>query len=175
MWFPLRWADGVDQQAAAERLRRRIPWTLARLQRPADLVNFGRVEAMPAVTGGLVACLAVAMLAHLLVTSVRRRRRDLAVLKSLGFVRRQVSLTVVWQATTLAGVALLVGLPAGVAAGRWMWVLVADRLGVVPESTVPIRLLGLTVVATVLAANLVAAVPAWMAARTRPAIVLRAE
>jgi hypothetical protein len=175
VWFPLRWADGVDQQAAAERLRRRIPWTLAGIQRPADLVNFGRVEAMPAVTGGLVACLAVAMLAHLLVTSVRRRRRDLAVLKSLGFVRRQVSLTVVWQATTLAAVALLAGLPAGVAAGRWMWVLVADRLGVVPESTVPIRLLILMAIATILAANLVAAVPAWMAARTRPAIVLRAE
>jgi hypothetical protein len=30
-------------------------------------------------------------------------------------------------------------------------------------------------IATILAANLVAAVPAWMAARTRPAIVLRAE
>jgi ABC-type antimicrobial peptide transport system permease subunit len=97
------------------------------------------------------------------------------VLKSLGFVRRQVSLTVVWQATTLAAVALLAGLPAGVAAGRWMWVLVADRLGVVPESTVPIRLLILMAIATILAANLVAAVPAWMAARTRPAIVLRAE
>ena len=30
-------------------------------------------------------------------------------------------------------------------------------------------------VATVLVANLVAAVPAWMAARTRPATVLRSE
>jgi hypothetical protein len=174
-WFPLRWADGVDEQAAAERLRARLPLYPVGLQRPADLVNFGRVEAMPLATGGLVALVAVAMLGHLLVTSVRRRRRDLALLKVLGFVRRQVSSTVVWQATTLAVLALLVGLPVGVAVGRWAWVLVADRLGVVPVSVVPALVLALVALATVLVANLVAAVPAWMAARTRPAIVLRAE
>jgi ABC-type lipoprotein release transport system permease subunit len=115
------------------------------------------------------------MLAHLLVTSVRRRRRDLAVLKTLGFVRRQVSATVIWQATTVALVALAVGLPLGIAAGRWAWMLVADRLGVVPVSVVPALVLTLVALTTVLAANLVAAMSAWMAARTRPATVLRAE
>jgi hypothetical protein len=175
VWFPLRWADGVDERAAAERLRARIPVTLNPLQRPADLVNFGRVETMPAVTGGLIACLAVAMLGHLLVSSVRHRRRDLAVLKALGFLRRQVSLTVVWQATTLAVLALVVGVPAGIAAGRWVWLGVAERVGVVPEPVVPAQLLAVAAAATVLVANLVAAVPAWMAARTHPATVLRAE
>lgn len=174
-WFPLRWADGVDEAAAVDRLRARLRLFPVGLQRPADVVNFGRVEAMPLAAGGLVALVAVAMLAHLLVTSVRRRRRDLAVLKVLGFARRQVSSTVIWQATTLAGLAVLAGLPLGVAAGRWAWVLVADRLGVVPVSVVPALILTLVALATVLAANLVAAVPAWMAARTRPATVLRAE
>ena len=174
-WFPLRWTEGVDEQVSIERLRARLPLYPVTLQRPADLVNFGRVEAMPLVTGGLIALVAVAMLGHLLVTSVRRCRRDLAVLKVLGFVRHQVSSTVVWQATTLAVLALLAGLPLGVAAGRWAWVLVADRLGAVPVSVVPAVALGLVALATVLAANLVAAVPAWMAARTRPAAVLRAE
>jgi hypothetical protein len=175
VWFPLRWADGVDERAAAERLQARIPVTLNRPQRPADLVNFGRVESMPAVTGGLIACLAVAMLGHLLVSSVRHRRRDLAVLKALGFVRRQVSLTVVWQASTLAVLALAIGVPVGVAAGRWAWLAVADQVGVVPEPVVPVHLLAVVAAATVLAANLVAAVPAWMAARTHPATVLRTE
>ena len=68
---------------------------------------------------GLLALLAAAALAHLLVTSVRRRRRDLAILKSLGFVRGQVSAAVAWQATTVALLALAVGLPLGVALGRW--------------------------------------------------------
>jgi hypothetical protein len=175
VWFPLRWAEGVDQRAAAERLRARIPVTLNPIQRPADLVNFGRVETMPVVTGGLIACLAVAMLGHLLVSSVRHRRRDLALLKALGFLRRQVSLTVVWQATTLAVLALVVGVPAGIAAGRWIWLAVADQVGVVPEPVLPAALLAVVAAATVLVANLVAAVPAWMAARTHPATVLRSE
>jgi ABC-type lipoprotein release transport system permease subunit len=174
-WFPLRWTDGVDEAAAMERLRAKLRLFPVGLQRPADVVNFGRVEAMPLAAGSLVALVAVAMLAHLLVTSVRRRRRDLAVLKTLGFARRQVSATVIWQATTLAGLAVLVGLPLGIAAGRWAWILVADRLGVVPVSVVPAMVLTLVALTTVLAANLVAAVPAWMAARTRPAIALRAE
>ena len=175
VWFPLRWADGVDQRAAAERLRARVPVTLNPLQRPADLVNFGRVETMPLVTGGLIACLAVAMLGHLLVSSVRHRRRDLAVLKALGFQRRQVSLTIVWQASTLVTLALAIGVPVGVAAGRWIWLTVAEQIGVVPEPVLPAALLALLAAATVLVANLVAAVPAWMAARTRPATVLRSE
>jgi putative ABC transport system permease protein len=175
VWFPLRWADGADQPAAAERLRARIPVTLTPLQRPADLVNFGRVETMPVVTGGLIACLAAAMLGHLLISSVRHRRRDLAVLKALGFLRRQVSLTVVWQASTLVALALAIGVPVGIAAGRWIWLAVATQLGVVPEPVLPAALLALVAAATVLVANLVAAGPAWMAARTHPATVLRAE
>jgi ABC-type lipoprotein release transport system permease subunit len=138
-------------------------------------VNVGRVESMPVVTGGLIACLAAAMLGHLLVSSVRHRRRDLAVLKALGFLRRQVSLTVVWQASTLAVLALVIGVPVGIAAGRWIWLAVADQVGVVPEPVLPVALLALVAAATVLVANLVAAVPAWMAARTHPATVLRAE
>ena len=46
--------------------------------------------------------LAVAALGHTLVSSIRRRRRDLATLKTLGFTRGQVSATVAWQATTFA-------------------------------------------------------------------------
>ena len=79
------------------------------------------------------------------------------------------------QHIRLTGLAVLAGLPLGVVAGRWAWVLVADRLGVVPVSVVPTLILTLVALSTVLAANLVAAVPAWLAARTRPAIVLRAE
>ena len=60
-----------------------------------DLVNFGRVHSLPAIIAGLMAVVASAMLGHTLVTSVRRRRRDLAILKTLGFQRHQVTTTVV--------------------------------------------------------------------------------
>jgi putative ABC transport system permease protein len=170
----LRWAPGVDRTRAAAGLTAEVPH-LIRPQQPADVANYGRVQHLPLLLAGLVAAVATAMLAHVLVTSVRRRRRDLAVLKTLGFVRGQVSLTVAWQATTLLALALLVGLPVGVAAGRWLWTLFATRIYVLPEPVVPMAGILLLVPAAVLAANLVAAVPAWMAARTHPATVLRAE
>jgi ABC-type lipoprotein release transport system permease subunit len=54
-----------------------------------------------------------------LFTGVRRRRRDLAVLKTLGLTRSQLLKLVSWQASALATVALLAGLPLGALAGRW--------------------------------------------------------
>jgi ABC-type lipoprotein release transport system permease subunit len=143
--------------------------------RPTDIVNFGRVEATPYILGGILAALSIATLTHLLVSATRRRRRELAILKTLGFVRGQVRATVGWQATTLVLVALLIGVPLGVVAGRWAWVLFADGLGVVAVPRVPVVALVVLVPCAVLIANLVAAAPAAAAARTRPALVLRSE
>jgi hypothetical protein len=143
--------------------------------KPTDIVNFGRVEATPYLLGAILATISIATLAHLLVSAIRRRRRELAILKTLGFVRGQVRSTVAWQATTLVLVALLVAVPIGIATGRWVWTLFADELGVVPQPRSPVIAVVLIVPLAVLVANLVAALPAWVAARTRPALVLRSE
>ena len=71
--------------------------------------------------------------------------------------------------------ALLLGLPLGVAAGRVAWRTFASTLGVLPEAVVPLAPVLLAVPIAVVAANLLAAVPAFLAARMRPAVVLRAE
>ena len=158
--------------------------TLAKLQRllvapapglPAPVADFGGVGELPAVISALLVAVAVAALAQTLVLAVRRRRRDLAILKTLGFDRRQVLATVAWQATTFAAVGLIVGLPLGDALGRWAWNLFAEQLGVVPEAVTPVPLLLLIVPVAIVLANLVAIVPGRIAARTRPALVLRAE
>ena len=60
-----------------------------------------------------------------LVSSVRRRRKDLAILKTLGFLRRQLMLVIGWQATSFSVFALLIGIPLGVVGGRSAWFLVA--------------------------------------------------
>jgi ABC-type antimicrobial peptide transport system permease subunit len=143
--------------------------------RPTDVGDFGGVEALPLLIAAVFTAAAAAALAHALVTSVRRRRRDLAVLKTLGFTRGQVIATVVSQATTIAAIGLLVGLPLGVAVGRFAWNVFAEDLGVVPEPVTPIRLTLLVVPAAILLATLIAAIPARSAAHTRPALVLRAE
>ena len=89
--------------------------------KPTDIVNFGRVEGTPYVLGAVLAAASIAPLAYILVSAVRRRRRDLAVLKTLGFVRGQVRATVACQATVVVAVSLLVGVPLGIAVGRWLW------------------------------------------------------
>jgi len=176
--FYVRFAPGADPEAAVRSLRR-LPsgavQAIALPRPPPRIENLGRVGALPNVLAGLLALLAASALAHLLVTSVRRRRHDLAILKVLGFVRRQVSAAVAWQATTVALLALAVGLPLGVALGRWSWSLLADRIGVGAPPVTPGPALLAGVAGTVLVANLVAAWPGRVAARTRPAVALRSE
>jgi hypothetical protein len=75
----------------------------------------------------------------------------------------------------LGDVALLFGLPLGLAAGRWAWTLFADQLGVAPQPVAPALALLLAIPVTIILANLIATAPAWAAGRTRPALVLRAE
>jgi putative ABC transport system permease protein len=144
-------------------------------QRPGDIKNYARVRSTPVVLAGLLALLALASIAHVLITSIRRRRRDLAVLKTLGFERRQVSASVAWQATTLVLIALAIGLPAGIVGGRFAWDLFASRLGVVPATRMPVTAVLVAIPVGLVVANLLALAPGWVAGRLRPATVLRTE
>jgi ABC-type lipoprotein release transport system permease subunit len=175
----IRLAPGVDRARTQASLARQLQplgtYQVVAPPRPADLVNFGRVQNLPVVLSGLLALLAAATLTHLLVSSIRRRRRDLAVLKTLGFVPGQVRAAVAWQATTLGVVAVVLGIPLGIAAGRWAWLAFTHQLGIVPETAVPLLALLAMVPATLVVANLVAVLPARAAARAQPARVLRSE
>ena len=166
-------AAGADREATLARLERDV--FAAAPERPADVGNWGRVSGLPHLLAALVAVAAAAMLAHALVTSIRRRRRDLAIFKTLGFERRDLRSTVAWQATTVGAVGLLAGLPLGVGLGRFAWNLLATGLGVAPEAVAPLWPGLLVIPATLLLANLVALLPGRAAARTQPAAVLRAE
>jgi FtsX-like permease family len=151
------------------------PRVSVRPDRPDDLAGFERVNTTPLVLAGLLTLLAVGTTAHGLVTATRSRRRDLGLLKAIGFTRGQVSAAVGWQATTVALVALVVGLPLGIASGRWLWALLADRLGIPSEPVTPTLAVLLAVPATLLLLNLVAAVPGRSAGAVPAATVLRAE
>ena len=114
-------------------------------------------------------------LALALLASVRRRRQELALLKTLGLTRRQVMAAVAWQASVILVVAVLVGGPLGVAAGHWAWAAFAASLGAVPVTVMPVLALLAGIVVLLVAGNLLAAGPGAVAARTPPAAVLRAE
>jgi hypothetical protein len=145
------------------------------VQRPAEIVNYRSMGTTPAILGAGLAVGAVVALGLILVTSVRRRRRELALLKTLGFTARQLSSVVAWQATVAVVVGAVVGVPLGIVLGRTMWNLFAREISVVPTPTVPVTVVVLIPVGAVVLANLVAALPARMAARTPTALLLRAE
>ena len=139
------------------------------------ILNVRRVRWVPVLLAALVGVLAIASLAHALVMSVRRQHRQLAILKSLGFRRRQVQLAVAFHATVLVLAAAVVGVPLGIIIGRWGWRLVADELGVASPPVTPVAWLLAIVAGIVVLANLVAAYPAWRAARRPTARALRVE
>jgi hypothetical protein len=145
------------------------------VQRPADIVSYAHVRSTPLFLAGVLALLAVATVAHALITAVRRRRRDLALLKTLGFTRRQVSASVAWQATALGIGASLVGMPLGVVLGRWGWTALADNLGTVAQPVVPLIALVVAIPVVLVIANVIAFLPGRIAARLHPATVLRSE
>ena len=160
--------------ALAARAARLGPFVVQGPTTPADVVNFGRVQSLPLLLGMALSLLALVTIVHLLLTSVRRRRRDFAVLRSIGLTRRQVRSAISWQASTLTAVALGLGIPLGIVCGRVAWRLFAGQLGIEPIVVLPVILV-LVVPAALVLAVAVAAVPGESAARTRPAEILRSE
>jgi hypothetical protein len=179
----VRFREGVDHAAAFARLHRETPTiaettgniVVVRAQRPAEIVNASDIGSSPTILAAVLVVAALASLALALGSSVRRRRHDLALLKTLGFTRRQLAATVRWQATVTVVAGLLVGVPLGVIAGRWLWDVFARDLDVVPEPSTPfVLLLAISAVALVVGI-LAAAIPARAARRVRPARILRSE
>jgi hypothetical protein len=181
----IRFRDGADVAAATQRLQEGAGQltpapdeeTVAVLdaQRPAEIVNAGDIRGSSTVLGGAVAVASLLALAVALASAVRRRRRDLALLKALGFTRRQLSGAVAWQATCTVVVGLLLGIPLGIIAGRALWTQFADQLDVLAAPVTPLLACAVVALGALVAANVLAAVPARDARRVPANLVLRNE
>ncbi|MEY2566841.1 MAG: putative transport system permease protein [Actinomycetota bacterium] len=172
--FILRWRPGTDERRAFAGLTR----TFAEVEHPTPpdrVANVRDARGFPYALGAFLAVLGLLAAGHLLITTVRRRRGELAVVRVLGLTPRQTRAVAASQATVVAAVAVVIGVPVGIAAGRWIWGAVANALRVVDETPVPAGAIIIAVVATLAAANLLAALPGRRAARMRPAEVLRTE
>ena len=145
------------------------------VQRPAQIVNYRSIGATPVVLAAGLAAGAVLALGLTLTASVRRRRRDLALLKTLGLTRRQLSAAIACQSTVAAVIGVVVGTPLGIVVGRQLWILFAHNLSAVPDPTTPLLSVVLVVLGALVFANLVAAFPGRTASRTPTALVLRTE
>ena len=180
----VRFRAGANRAAAHRSLQRIAskvnvlghgPPSVLSVQRPAEIVNYRTMGDTPALLGGTLAAGAVVGLGLTLFASVRRRRRDLALFKTLGFTRRQLAATVAWQATIAVALGVIVGVPLGIVMGRALWNRFAGALHVVPQPTVPALTITLIAFGALVLANIVAAIPGRQAARTATAVLLRAE
>lgn len=170
----IRYRPGIDLRAKVDELRTQIPnlFVAQVRQQGPDLSSIARSSELPILMANVLLLMAVGTLAHTLISSIRKRRGDLAILKVLGFVNRQVRATVAWQATTLVIIALIIGIPLGIATGRSGWVMFANSLGVVPTPDTPSFLVGMLPPAAIALTNIIALLPARAAASTKPAPVL---
>jgi ABC-type antimicrobial peptide transport system permease subunit len=173
----VRLAPGVNRARATSRLTRdgeaagfpHFPTV------PSEVDRLRQIDFIPALLAGFVGVVALTAVGYALVTALRHRQRDLAILKTLGFGRRQVRASVACQATTIAVVGVVLGIPLGILAGRFVWRLVARGLGVSADAAVPALWVLVVIPVAMVLANIIAAFPARSAARTRPAAVLRSE
>ncbi len=133
------------------------------------------VAALPLALSAFLAVLAVGAVGHALSIAVRRRRHELAVLRVLGLTRRQSRLVIVTQASLLAAIGIIFGIPLGIALGRTLWRAAADMTPLAYQP--PVALLALLLIGplALVAAYLLAAWPARRAARLRAAQILRTE
>ena len=142
---------------------------------PTDIGSLGKVKRMPLAVIVVLVVLGALALANALVLSARRRRRELAVLKALGFGPRDAGSVIAWQALTTGVVAFALGAPLGMGLGRLTWNAFARHQGMVPQAVTPWAAAAIALPAVMVAALLIAAVPALIAARIRPADELRNE
>ena len=143
--------------------------------RPAEIINYRSMGTTPAILGSALALGAVVALGLTLVASVRRRRRDLALLKTLGSTRRQLASVVAWQSSIAVLIGTVVGVPLGIVVGRVLWTVFADEIHAVPSPSVPVLTVAFVGLGALVLANVVAAIPGRIAARTPTALLLRAE
>ena len=114
----LQWAPGADVSSAAQRLQPVVAegkglYAALPAELPSAVASLRDLRILPLELAVFFTLLAIATVAHALVTTVRRRRSDLAILRSLGFTKGDTRMAITWQATLLAAVGALHRRPAG--------------------------------------------------------------
>lgn len=173
----VRWQPGTSEARGMRTLGARAGDTYFPFaaELPSPVAELGRLRVLPTALAVFFALLAFATVAHALVTTVRRRRHDLAIMRSFGFTARQSRVAVAWQATLLAAAGVVIGVPLGVVAGRAVWRSLAEAFPIVYAPPLALVAIVVVVPAAVAIVNAIAVGPGRAAARIRPAEALRVE
>ena len=171
----VKYADGVDPDEAYAALQEDWGMTVLRPIRGVDVEQLHAVRYLPLWFSVFLAVVAAATLAFVLVVTIRRRRHDLALLRTFGFERRQLRSTVFVQSLILVLPGTLLGILGGMVVGRLAWTATAEGMGAPAVQVAPVAAIVAVFVGALLLACGVAAVPARLASRSHPAQVLRTE
>ncbi|TML88746.1 MAG: FtsX-like permease family protein [Actinobacteria bacterium] len=167
-------AAGADPASFLAKVRHDLPgWdpfhvpppSYAEPVRPATVVDVAASRRVPALLAGLLGLTMAVSVVTGIASGTRARRRELAVLRAVGAVPRQLRASVRWHALVVVLIGLVVGLPIGIAAGRAGFTVFARDIGAATRPAVPPALLSLIVLGAVVLALVAAAVPARRSSR----------
>ena len=169
----------VPDEADRAALRQELEAEGLRVAEPRQPNKVSVLRSIGPIAGALAVTtlvLVVATTSFALVTATRKRRGELAVLRTLGLRPAEVRRAVGWQSVVVIGAALAVGVPLGIVGGRLVWRAIADANRAVPVVDVPYLLLvGGAVGAGRRRTARARIPPARRAAAARPADALRSE
>ncbi|CAN5660462.1 hypothetical protein BH20ACT2_BH20ACT2_23450 [soil metagenome] len=143
--------------------------------RPPEIIDATSTRGVPLVVAAVLAVVTALGLTTASWASVGARRRDLAVLRALGFDGAQIRHSIHAQSIATTAVILAIGTPLGVIAGQNLWRVFAEQLGVVPDAASVWMPALVTIAGGILLALLAAQVPARLAARSSAAAGLNTE
>ena len=169
----IRYRDGVDVDAVGEALG--ADWEVERIEPPVRIVDLAQIRNLPLVLAGAAAVLGIGLLAHALVVTVRRRGRDLALVRALGARPRETVASVLAMMAIIVVIGVAAGIPLGILAGNLAWRALADSLYVADDLAVPILVVLACLPIALLVGLLTAVLPGRRASRLEVAAQLREE
>jgi hypothetical protein len=96
---------------------------------PARVVTLHRVRSTWRVGFALLATLLVLLLAYLVAVTIRARRHDVAVIRTLGLRTRHVRGALGAESAMVSLLIVVIGIPVGLVLGRLLWHVVTESIG----------------------------------------------
>jgi ABC-type lipoprotein release transport system permease subunit len=168
-------APGVSVDRVAARIERAGGDAPRVATLPAEFDRFEEVRWLPLLLVGFLGVVAVLSTVQSLLAAIRRRRRELGILRCLGLARRGVAAAIAVQAVLVTLLGAVIGVPVGLVVGTWVWRAVATQMGVLRTVDVPGALLAAGVAGALVVTLAVSWWPGRIAGRRPAAEVLRVE
>ncbi|MGH9275470.1 MAG: FtsX-like permease family protein, partial [Acidimicrobiales bacterium] len=175
----VKWQQGTTDEEIASRFSTEVvTYDPTQLDRAVSLdlivtIDRTNTESIPDLIGLLMVAISAGVLLYGLAIVLGGSRRDLAVVRALGFDRRMLQQLARWTGLTQVIVVLCLALPLGVLVGRVAWRAYATTIGTATTVRVPLGELALLGVASVALGVIAVSLICRQQTRRRPGWVLR--